>query len=152
MQQGNENMFSGQNIKILSSMQQGTNNLFSGEKIKILEPKLSAPVVSTAKPGKDSDFDAGEFSGYIPFVPVLCKLSCKVHEHFILISSIRFLLGNLSARRNLIPTFIFLLFRNAHFVIRLEKQLITCWSLAFSPDSFGSVSCSILVYKLSRHS
>jgi len=91
MQQGNENMFSGQNIKILSPMQQGTNNLFSGEKIKILEPKFSGHAVSTTKPGKDKDFDAGEFPGYIPFVPVLCKLSCKVHEHFILISSIRFL-------------------------------------------------------------
>ncbi|RLN24704.1 double-stranded RNA-binding protein 1-like isoform X1 [Panicum miliaceum] len=58
MQQGNENLFSGQNIKILSSMQHGTDNLFSGQKIKILEPKSSVPIVSTAKPGKDNDFDA----------------------------------------------------------------------------------------------
>jgi len=42
--------------------------------------------------------------------------------------------------------------RNAHFVIRLEKQLITCWSLVFSPSSFGSASCSSLVCKLSHHS
>ena len=91
MQQGNDNLFSGQNIKIPFSMQQGTNNLFSGQMIKILEPKFSGHAVSTTKPGKDNDFDAGEFPGYIPFVPVLCKLSCKVHEHFILISSTRFL-------------------------------------------------------------
>jgi len=58
MQQGNENLFSGQNIKIPSSMQQGTNNLFSGQKIKILEPKFSGHAVSTTKPGKDNDFDA----------------------------------------------------------------------------------------------
>ncbi|KAG2592024.1 hypothetical protein PVAP13_5NG520100 [Panicum virgatum] len=58
MQQGNDNLFSGQNIKIPSSMQQGTNNLFSGQKIKILEPKFSGHAVSTTKPGKDNDFDA----------------------------------------------------------------------------------------------
>ncbi|PAN28266.1 hypothetical protein PAHAL_5G140900 [Panicum hallii] len=58
MQQGNENLFSGQNIKILSSMQEGTDNLFSGQKIKILEPKSLVPIVSTAKHGKDNDFDA----------------------------------------------------------------------------------------------
>ncbi|TKW17030.1 hypothetical protein SEVIR_5G338900v4 [Setaria viridis] len=56
MQQGTKNLFSGQNIKILSSKQQGTENLFSGQKIKILEPEV--PVVSTATHGKDNDFDA----------------------------------------------------------------------------------------------
>jgi hypothetical protein len=97
MQQGNENLFSGQNIKILSSMQEGTDNLFSGQKIKILEPKSLVPIVSTAKHGKDNDFDAGEFSGYIPFVLFLCKLPCKVMNiSYSLISSIRFLLTSFS--------------------------------------------------------
>ena len=34
--------------------------------------------------------------------------------------------------------------RIAHFVIRLDKQLIICWSLEFPPGSFGSASCSRL--------
>jgi len=42
--------------------------------------------------------------------------------------------------------------RNAHFVIRLEKQLITCWSLVFLAGNFGSAFCSILGCKLLRHS
>ncbi|PAN28265.1 hypothetical protein PAHAL_5G140900 [Panicum hallii] len=70
MQQGNENLFSGQNIKILSSMQEGTDNLFSGQKIKILEPKSLVPIVSTAKHGKDNDFDA-EPSTEVDKLPLL---------------------------------------------------------------------------------
>ncbi|CAO2182745.1 unnamed protein product [Urochloa humidicola] len=57
MQQGTENLFSGQNIKILSPMQQGSKNLFSGQKINIVAPEFPIPVVSTAKHGKDNDFD-----------------------------------------------------------------------------------------------
>jgi len=41
--------------------------------------------------------------------------------------------------------------RNAHSVIRLENQLIICWSLVFSPGNFGSASCSSLGCKLLRH-
>ncbi|CAL4961155.1 unnamed protein product [Urochloa decumbens] len=57
MQQGTENLFPGQNIKILSSMQQGSKNLFPGQKINILAPEFPVPVVSTAKHGKDNDFN-----------------------------------------------------------------------------------------------
>ncbi|CAO2171623.1 unnamed protein product [Urochloa humidicola] len=57
MQQETNNLFSEQNIKILSSMQQGSKNLSSGQKIKILTPELPVPVVSTAKHGKDNIFD-----------------------------------------------------------------------------------------------
>ncbi|CAL4947214.1 unnamed protein product [Urochloa decumbens] len=56
MQQGTENLFPGQNIKILSSMQQGSKNLFPGQKTNILAPEFPVPVVSTAKYGKE-DFD-----------------------------------------------------------------------------------------------
>jgi hypothetical protein len=82
MQQGTKNLISGQNINILSSKQQGTENLFSRQKIKILEHEV--PAVSTATHGKDIEFDAGEFSGYIPFVPFTCKLPMQVHAMWIL--------------------------------------------------------------------
>jgi len=36
-------------------------------------------------------------------------------------------------------------------LIRLENQLITYWSLVFSPGNFGSASCSSLGCKLLRH-
>jgi hypothetical protein len=94
MQQGTKNLFSGQNIKILSSKQQGIENLFSRQKIKILQHEV--PVVSTATHGKDDDFDAGEFSGYIPFIPFTCKLPMQVHElSYSLVSSIMLLLNHL---------------------------------------------------------
>nr|CAB3474404.1 unnamed protein product [Digitaria exilis] len=37
-----------------SSMQQGTENLFSGQKIKIIEPEYSVPIVSMTKHSKDN--------------------------------------------------------------------------------------------------
>ncbi|KAF8663849.1 hypothetical protein HU200_055184 [Digitaria exilis] len=45
-----------------SSMQQGTENLFSGQKIKIIEPEYSVPIVSMTKHSKDNGLFAGLIS------------------------------------------------------------------------------------------